>query len=774
MFKLVRIFAVLSCVALMSTVLWGQTTYTWNVASGDWTSSSNWNPTRSAPATNDVLVFDGSTQATATVTLAPRETIGRLRLINNAAVTISTSTSTAGAGTLVRSAAAVTGTGTAFTTLFSVGDFLFTATSSNLSEITAIADDTHLTTAESGTIASAAYTRAPVITITGNQPGLDIQSGSTLTVSSSTPTIVFLKTGSTGSISGGIVLSGVATRVIPVDASSLTFNSGSTMTANSSFLGNAFGTIHFNASVFASGSVYVQVTGSNPFGASAPNGVAVFQAGSLLRQDGNLTPSFSGRTYANFEYNVNAANTTTGGSAVSINNLTITQGTLNFNMTGTPGHSIKGNISVANGATLTFSPASAGTVNLNGSSQQTISGAGTISASSLSTCAINNSNGVLLSRSFTHSGVLSFTSGKLTLDAGVTLTLASTASISGASSSNYIVADISQGSDLRRNAVGASNVVFPIGLASSYNPVTINNAGTAADYRVGVQSTFDVAPPNAAACVNRQWNITETSGGPSNSTLTFQWNTADEGGSFNRTGAVVIGTYPSSWQEAAASYTDLGGGVYTASASGYSAFNPFAVGNAGALPVQLVSFSAKATRLSAELSWSTATEMDCYGFEVERRSMGAGEQGGWAKVGFVRGAGTSSSAHEYAYNDQSLQPGRYAYRIKQVDQNGTFSYYGNAEVEIGLAAREFKLESAYPNPFNPSTNIEFVLAENGHAGLKVFNLLGQQVATLFDQVAEAGKLYTVRFDASQLPTGIYFARLEAGNQRAMKKLLYVR
>ena len=150
------------------------------------------------------------------------------------------------------------------------------------------------------------------------------------------------------------------------------------------------------------------------------------------------------------------------------------------------------------------------------------------------------------------------------------------------------------------------------------------------------------------------------------------------------------------------------------------------------------------------------------------------EQGGWVKVGFVRGAGTSSSAHEYAYNDQSLPPGRFAYRIKQIDNNGTFSYYGNAEVEVGLAAKEFKLESAYPNPFNPSTNIEFVLAENGHTALKIFDLLGQEIANLFDQTAEAGRLYRVRFDASVLPTGVYFARLESGTMRAMKKLLYVR
>ncbi|MGB2868682.1 MAG: T9SS type A sorting domain-containing protein [Bacteroidota bacterium] len=192
------------------------------------------------------------------------------------------------------------------------------------------------------------------------------------------------------------------------------------------------------------------------------------------------------------------------------------------------------------------------------------------------------------------------------------------------------------------------------------------------------------------------------------------------------------------------------------------------------LPVQVRSFTANARTRSAELRWSTATEVDCYGFEIERRSMGRGEQGGWMKIGFVGGAGTSSTVREYSYHDANLAPGRYAYRIRQIDNNGMSQYCGNAEVEVGSVELKFTLESVYPNPFNPSTNIEFVLAESGPAALKVFNLLGQQVASLFNQSGEAGKLYRVRFDASQLPTGVYVARLEAEKMLAMRKLLYVR
>ncbi|MBI3006239.1 MAG: T9SS type A sorting domain-containing protein [Ignavibacteriales bacterium] len=189
------------------------------------------------------------------------------------------------------------------------------------------------------------------------------------------------------------------------------------------------------------------------------------------------------------------------------------------------------------------------------------------------------------------------------------------------------------------------------------------------------------------------------------------------------------------------------------------------------LPVQFVNFSVMTSRLGAELQWSTSSEINNYGFDIERRTVGSR---GWSKIAFVAGAGTSTSPRDYSYVDVNLSPGRYAYRIKQIDNDGTFQYYGNAEVEIGLAAKEFRLESNYPNPFNPSTTIAFTLAEDGKATLKVFNMLGQEVATLFNSEAQAGRLQQVKFDASQLPSGLYFAKLEAGKQQMMRKMVLLR
>jgi hypothetical protein len=194
------------------------------------------------------------------------------------------------------------------------------------------------------------------------------------------------------------------------------------------------------------------------------------------------------------------------------------------------------------------------------------------------------------------------------------------------------------------------------------------------------------------------------------------------------------------------------------------------------LPVQLTSFTATANRLDAVLRWSTATETYNYGFEVERKSLGRSEVGSqksdvWAKVGFVPGAGTSASPREYSYRDATLEPGRYAYRIKQIDLDGTFSYASSAEVEVGVAPKALALESNYPNPFNPSTTIEFTIPEKGHASLKVFNMLGQEVAVLFDGEAEAGRIYQQSFDASSLPSGIYFSKLSHGQSQLVRRMV---
>ena len=186
------------------------------------------------------------------------------------------------------------------------------------------------------------------------------------------------------------------------------------------------------------------------------------------------------------------------------------------------------------------------------------------------------------------------------------------------------------------------------------------------------------------------------------------------------------------------------------------------------LPVQLSSFVVTANGFGAVLQWRTETELNNYGFEIERRGITGGEA--WRTVGFIEGAGTTAAPHEYSFVDRGLPPGRYAYRLKQINLDASSEYFDAAEIEVGLAPMTLSLGQNYPNPFNPITTIEFTLPKTGHATLRVFNIVGQQVATLFDREAEAGRLYKTTFDGAILPSGLYFTRLEFSGQTLLRKM----
>ena len=172
------------------------------------------------------------------------------------------------------------------------------------------------------------------------------------------------------------------------------------------------------------------------------------------------------------------------------------------------------------------------------------------------------------------------------------------------------------------------------------------------------------------------------------------------------------------------------------------------------IPVELTSFTAKANESQVELSWITATETNNQGFEVQRSNGGEFEP-----IAFVQGNGTTTEVHAYSYTDKDVTVGTYSYRLKQVDFDGTFEYSNVIEAEVP-APTVFALEQNYPNPFNPSTTINFKLAVDSKVSLKVFDVLGQEVATLLNGNFVAGS-HTVNFNASALNSGVYMYRIEA-------------
>ncbi|MBK7501151.1 MAG: T9SS type A sorting domain-containing protein [Ignavibacteriales bacterium] len=193
----------------------------------------------------------------------------------------------------------------------------------------------------------------------------------------------------------------------------------------------------------------------------------------------------------------------------------------------------------------------------------------------------------------------------------------------------------------------------------------------------------------------------------------------------------------------------------------------------GELPVELTSFSATTIGSKVKLIWNTATEVNNYGFEVERSVV----KGEWDKIGFVNGNGNSNSPKDYSFVDDfagkpTYRTGRYSYRLKQIDNDGQFEYSKTIEVDMN-GVKKYELTQNYPNPFNPTTTISYILPQTGMVRLTLYNILGQEIRTLVNEVKEAGT-HTFNFDASDLNSGMYIYKIESGSFTQTRKMTLVK
>ena len=191
------------------------------------------------------------------------------------------------------------------------------------------------------------------------------------------------------------------------------------------------------------------------------------------------------------------------------------------------------------------------------------------------------------------------------------------------------------------------------------------------------------------------------------------------------------------------------------------------------LPVELITFTAISKGSDVKLNWQTATEVNNYGFEVERRSnVNSETSDAWEKVGFVNGNGNSNSPKEYSYIDNNLiGGGNFLYRLKQIDNDGQFEYSKTVEVELIL--NEYALYQNYPNPFNPVTNIRFQLPKESKVVIKVYNILGSEVIELLNEQKGPG-IYEIDFNASNLPSGVYFYKISTPEYSNTKKMIVLK
>jgi hypothetical protein len=190
--------------------------------------------------------------------------------------------------------------------------------------------------------------------------------------------------------------------------------------------------------------------------------------------------------------------------------------------------------------------------------------------------------------------------------------------------------------------------------------------------------------------------------------------------------------------------------------------NPF---DESVLSVKMENLSATQNHNNVIISWSTSTETNNLGFDIERKM----DNSLFIKVGFIQGKGTTKVKQSYSFTDNNLTSGSYTYRIKQIDVNGSVHYLKEINVEVGLPSI-FSLEQNYPNPFNPATTIKYQLPKAGFVTLKIYDILGREVAFLVKKYQNGGR-YSVDFNASKLSSGVYIYELKTPDYNSCKKMI---
>ena len=237
---------------------------------------------------------------------------------------------------------------------------------------------------------------------------------------------------------------------------------------------------------------------------------------------------------------------------------------------------------------------------------------------------------------------------------------------------------------------------------------------------------------------------------------------------------------PSTWLQGMQSLSDPQNGSLCLLAHHVNAdFGDVTITPPGNVPIQLASFTATLQSNNlVRLNWTTITETNNYGFEVQK-SLGGTLDFQTIPGSFIPGHGTTLEPHHYSYVDLTTSPGNWYYRLKQIDLDGTINYTEPVQVTVVTGVDEkpmptaFVLDQNYPNPFNPTTHFGFRIVDFGLVTLKVFDVLGREVATVINKEMRPGN-YDVEFNANELSGGVYLYTLESGSNIASKKLVLLK
>jgi hypothetical protein len=383
----------------------------------------------------------------------------------------------------------------------------------------------------------------------------------------------------------------------------------------------------------------------------------------------------------------------------------------------------------------------------------------------------NTGGSLQMQKDVTVNGALVLTSPvQVGTSGGNTLTLGLGASLSG---SSYVALDGS--GKFVRYFTGAGTVALPVGTPGAYSPVSVTvsaSAFTAPHLDVTMSDAKHASNTSASNYLTRVWTL--SGGGITSPTygLTFTYTSADVVGV--ESGIVCAQYTGSGW--VAGNAVDPATNIM--SISGLTSLGDFTGGEADALPIQLAAFTASLIDEGIALSWRTTSEINNYGFYIQRRPAGSGT---FTDIpgAFVQGNGTSLEEHTYAYREPSPGDGEWDYRLRQVDLNGA-EWFSEAvttgtvtDVTAGTPPSDYVLEQNFPNPFNPTTTLRFAMPVRSHVRIVLYDLLGRAVAVLTDDTRDAGQ-HSISIDGRMLSSGIYVCRMQAEGFQKMVRMTLVK
>lgn len=409
--------------------------------------------------------------------------------------------------------------------------------------------------------------------------------------------------------------------------------------------------------------------------------------------------------------------------------------------------------------TGTISLSSAANYTFNGSAAQAT---GSMLPSTVNDLTVDNSTGVTLTNGVTVNGTLAVNDGDLHLN-GNTVTLGTTATLA---------------------ETPGNTVMDPTGMITTTRdlnaPSGLNVGGMGAmlttSVNLGTTTIERTHAPGTGAGnegINRIFNIQPTNNSGLGATLRFYYDESELNG-LSEANLILFKSSTGTNN----TWSGHGGTVNTTDnyveLAGIDDFSYWTVADSNQpIPVELTSFKAEIIKNAVLLNWITATETNNSGWNVERILVNENNTTEWVKLGFIEGSGNSTTNKEYSFTDKYLANGKYQYRLQQVDFDGTINYSDIVEVDFNQIPTEFSLYQNYPNPFNPSTTIKFDVPASAFVNVSIYNSIGEKVAIVVNEQMEAGS-HSVRFDASNLASGIYIYRLMANEQVFTNKMMLIK